>query len=87
MLHESGKRIRWRPEIGHGGNKRLRTALYLATLNVVRFNPVIWEFYERLITAEKTKKWHAARRHGSCCRPRGRLCIPGNGLTRTTGNE
>ncbi len=55
MLHESGKRIRWRPEIGHGGNKRLRTALYLATLNVVRFNPVIREFYERLITAGKTK--------------------------------
>ena len=56
MLRESGKRVRGRPEIGHGGNKRLRTALYLATLNAVRFNPVIRRFYERLIAAGKPKK-------------------------------
>jgi len=56
MLRESGKRIRGRPEIGHGGNKRLRTALYLATLNAVCFNPVIRRFYERLIAAGKPKK-------------------------------
>ncbi len=53
MLRESGKRIRGRPAIGHGGNKRLRTALYLATLNAARFNPVIRVFYERLIAAGK----------------------------------
>ncbi len=56
MLRESGKRVRGRPEIGHGGNKRLRTALYLATLNAARFNPVIQVFYERLIAAGKPKK-------------------------------
>ena len=56
MLRESGKRIRGRPAIGHGGNKRLRTALYLATLNAARFNPVIREFYERLVAAGKPKK-------------------------------
>ncbi len=56
MLRESGKRIRGRPEIGHGGNKRLRTALYLATLNAARFNPVIRAFYERLVAAGKPKK-------------------------------
>ncbi len=56
MVRESGKRIRGRPEIGHGGNKRLRTALYLATLNATRFNPVIRVFYERLIAAGKPKK-------------------------------
>ena len=56
MVRESGKRIRGRPEIGHGGNKRLRTALYLATLNAARFNPVIRVFYARLIAAGKPKK-------------------------------
>lgn len=56
LLRESGKRIRGRPEIGHGGNKRLRTALYLATLNAARFNPVIRVFYERLVAAGKPKK-------------------------------
>ncbi len=56
MVRESGKRIRGHPEIGHGGNKRLRTALYLATLNAARFNPVIRVFYERLIAAGKPKK-------------------------------
>ena len=56
MLRESGKRIRGRPEIGHGGNKRLRTALYLATLNAVRFNPVIRVFYDRLVAAGKPAK-------------------------------
>ena len=56
MLRESGKRIRGRPAIGHGGNKRLRTALYLATLNAARFNPVIQVFYERLLAAGKPPK-------------------------------
>ncbi len=56
LLRESGKRIRGRPEIGQGGNKRLRTALYLATLNAARFNPVIRVFYERLVAAGKPKK-------------------------------
>ena len=55
MLRESGKSVRGRPQIG-GGNKRLRTALYLATLNAARFNPVIRAFYERLRAAGKPKK-------------------------------
>ncbi len=56
MLRQSGKSVRARPEIGHGGNKRLRTALYLATFNAVRFNPVIKVFYERLRAAGKPPK-------------------------------
>ncbi len=56
MLRESGKRSRGRPEIGHGGNKRLRTALYVATMNAVRFNPVIKAFYDRLRAAGKPAK-------------------------------
>jgi transposase len=55
MLRESGRSVRGRPQIG-GGNKRLRTALYLATFNAARFNPVIRDFYERLRAAGKPKK-------------------------------
>jgi len=56
MLYESGSSVRGRPQLGHGGHKRLRTALYLATFNAVRFNPVIKRFYERLCAAGKPKK-------------------------------
>lgn len=56
MAHESGSSVRRRARLGHGGNKRLRTALYLATLNATRFNPVIREFYERLRAKGKPPK-------------------------------
>ena len=56
MQRESGRSVRGRPQIGHGGHKRLRTALYLATFNAVRFNPVMGVFYARLIAAGKPKK-------------------------------
>ncbi|MDP9317259.1 MAG: IS110 family transposase [Chloroflexota bacterium] len=56
MAHESGSSVRGRARLGHGGNKRLRTALYLATLNATRFNPVIRAFYQRLRAKGKPKK-------------------------------
>ncbi|MDP9315973.1 MAG: IS110 family transposase [Chloroflexota bacterium] len=56
LPHESGTSVRGRSRIGHGGNKRLRTTLYLATLNAARFNPVIREFYQRLRAAGKPAK-------------------------------
>lgn len=56
MRRESGSSVRGRPQIGHSGHKRLRTALYLATFNAVRFNPVIKPFYERLRAAGKPPK-------------------------------
>ncbi|MDP9313346.1 MAG: transposase [Chloroflexota bacterium] len=56
MVRESGRSVRGRPRLGDAGNKRLRTALYLATLNATRFNPVIREFYERLRAKGKPKK-------------------------------
>ncbi len=56
MRRESGSSVRGRPQIGHSGHKRLRTALYLATFNAVRFNPVIKPFYERLRAAGKPAK-------------------------------
>jgi transposase len=42
--HESGTSVRDRPRIGHSGNGRLRTALYLATLSATQHNPVIRAF-------------------------------------------
>jgi transposase len=52
----SGTSIRGRPSIGHGGNGRLRTALYMATLSAAQHNPVIKPFYERLRAAGKPVK-------------------------------
>jgi transposase len=45
-----GKRSIW------GGRKLVRSALYMATLSAVRFNPVIKAFYQRLLAAGKCKK-------------------------------
>lgn len=39
-----------------GGRGRVRTALYMATLTASRYNPVIKEFYDRLLDAGKPKK-------------------------------
>ncbi len=54
--YESGTSVRGRPRIGHTGNGRLRTALYLATLSAAQHNPVIKAFYERLRAAGKPTK-------------------------------
>jgi len=53
---ESGRSLRGRATIGHDGNSRLRTALYLATLSAARFNPAIKACYQRLRAAGKPKK-------------------------------
>ncbi len=45
-----GKRTVW------GGRARVRAALYMGTLVATRYNPVIKEFYERLIAKGKAKK-------------------------------
>jgi transposase len=47
---QRGKRITW------GGRASLRSALYMATLSAIRYNPVIKAFYQRLIAAGKMKK-------------------------------
>jgi transposase len=44
----SGSSIRGRPQIGHSGNGRLRTLLYMATLTAARYNPMIKVFWQRL---------------------------------------
>ena len=38
------------------GNRRLRTALYMATLSAAQHNPIIKAFYARLLAAGKLKK-------------------------------
>jgi len=56
LPRESGTSVRGRAQLGHGGNGRLRTALYLASLSATRYNPPIKVFYERLRTAGKPMK-------------------------------
>jgi transposase len=56
LAHESGRSVRGRSAIGHGGHGRLRTALYLATLTAARFNPLIKAHYDRLRAAGKPSK-------------------------------
>jgi len=54
--YESGTSVRGRARIGHTGNGRLRTALYLATLSAAQHNPVIKAFDERMRAAGKPAK-------------------------------
>lgn len=56
LAHQSGTSVRGRAQLGHGGNGRLRTALYMATLSAARYNPSIKAFYERLRAAGKPMK-------------------------------
>ncbi len=65
---QSGTSVRGKPTIGHTGNGRLRTALYLATLSASQHNPVIKGFYERLPTNRCTSRGRSG--------PRGRDSIP-----------
>lgn len=53
---ESGTSLHRRARIGHGGNRQLRTALYLATLSAARYNPLIRATYQRLVAAGKPQK-------------------------------
>lgn len=52
--HDSGKQRGYRA-IG-GGRAAVRSALYMAVLSGLRWNPVIREFYERLVAAGKPTK-------------------------------
>jgi transposase len=56
QLRQSGSSVRGRPRVGHGGNARLRRALYMATLSAVQHNPIIKTFYTRLCAAGKPRK-------------------------------
>ena len=45
-----GRRTVW------GGRSRVRGVLYMGTLTATRYNPVISDFYQRLLAAGKPKK-------------------------------
>lgn len=55
-LHQSGSSVWHKPKIGHTGQTKLRTALYLATLSAAQSNPVIKTFYDRLRATGKPMK-------------------------------
>jgi transposase len=40
----------------HGGRREVRSALFMATMVAVKYNPVIRAFYERLLARNKEKK-------------------------------
>jgi transposase len=54
LNRDSGK-FRGRRHIS-GGRSKVRTALYMAIMSATRFNPVIREFYERLLAKGKSPK-------------------------------
>ena len=56
LAYQSGTSVRGRAQIGHSGNGRVRTALYMATLSAARYNPTIKAFYQRLRQAGKPMK-------------------------------
>jgi transposase len=56
LPYESGTSVKGRTILGHEGNARLRTMLYLASFSAIRANPVIKAFYERLRAAGKPPK-------------------------------
>ena len=56
MAHESGTSVRGGSHLGRGGHRRLRTAVYMATLSAARYNPVIRPFFQRLRVGGKPFK-------------------------------
>jgi transposase len=56
LQHESGTSVRGHPHVGRGGNARLRTVVYMATLSASRYNPAIQTFYTRLRERGKAVK-------------------------------
>ena len=54
--YRSGTSVQKRACIGHTGNRRVRTALYLATLSGTQHNPILRAMYDRLRAAGKPMK-------------------------------
>jgi transposase len=53
---QSGSSVRGRAHLGHQGDGRLRTALYMASISAARWNPLIKASYDRLRAAGKPVK-------------------------------
>jgi transposase len=54
--HTSGASVFKRGQISRRGNARIRHVLYMCAISAIRFNPVIKDFYERLVGRGKNKK-------------------------------
>jgi transposase len=52
----SGSSVRGKTRIAKQGDRRLRTALFMPTLVGIRFNPILKEYYQRLVNKGKLKK-------------------------------
>jgi transposase len=55
-VQQSGTSVRGRRAIGGGGDRRLRTALYMASISAIRWNAQLKAFYARLRAAGKPAK-------------------------------
>lgn len=53
---QSGSSVRGKSHIAKQGDMRLRTCLFMPVLSAIRHNPVIREFYHRLLERRKPKK-------------------------------
>lgn len=56
LERQSGTSVRSRPMLGRGGHKRLRKALYLASLSAAQHNPKLQLMYARLRAQGKPSK-------------------------------
>ena len=54
--HASGTSVMKRPHIDKRGNSRIRRVLYMCAVSAIRANPVIKDFYSRLLGRGKCKK-------------------------------
>ncbi|MEI8378215.1 MAG: transposase [bacterium] len=54
--YQSGSSVNGKPRICKTGNKRLRKSLYMPAMSAMVYNPIMKEFYERLLSKGKPKK-------------------------------
>jgi transposase len=56
VIRKSGKSVNHRPLIGHGGNARLRRAVYMAAVSAMRFNSTIKQYAAHLRERKRSGK-------------------------------
>jgi transposase len=66
----SGTSVKRRTRLSKTGNARLRKALFLPTQTAVRFNPVLGDFFARLVKAGKPRM----QALGACMRKLVMIC-------------
>jgi transposase len=56
LEHQSGTSVRGRPQLGRGGHKRVRQAVYMASMSAAQHNPLLHPLYTRLRAKGKPSK-------------------------------